>query len=81
VSLYDEQEICGGCRFATFHSCGNCLKYCGANASEDKNHVTGKCLSRQASIDESDGLGWDDMREPPASNDKPHPGRPYMEDG
>lgn len=81
MSLHSDDEICGGCRFATFHSCGNCLKYCGANASEDKNHVTGKCASRQVSIVESDGMGWDDQREPPGPDKREHPGRPYMENG
>ncbi len=46
MSLYGDWEICGGCIFAVFYDCGNCLKECIASAEDKRNNKDGSCSKR-----------------------------------
>ena len=46
MSLYEDWEICGGCIFAIFYECGNCLDICIAGAKDERNDRNGSCPKR-----------------------------------
>lgn len=50
MSLYDDKEICGGCIFAVFYDCGNCLKRCIVRAEDKRDRKKGTC-ERRAKIE------------------------------
>lgn len=43
MRLYTEKEICGGCVYAVFYDCGNCLKRCLIGEEDNRSFVGGSC--------------------------------------
>lgn len=47
MSLYTDDEICTGCKYAEFHSCGKCLKSCLILKHGEVDRYSGKCKFKE----------------------------------
>ena len=43
MSLYLDYEICEGCKYARFHTCGRCLGKCDINKLGEVDRCHGNC--------------------------------------
>ena len=43
MSLFSDEEICIGCKYAMFHDCCHKFCFCDENHEIDRDHVCGKC--------------------------------------
>ena len=48
MSLYTDGEICSGCFYAVFHTCGDCLKECKIGAERERSRIHGDCPKHTA---------------------------------
>lgn len=51
MSLYTEEEVCVGCKFAEFHSCCNKFCRCSINCEDSVDHIRGECSYRRVEDD------------------------------
>lgn len=52
MSLYSEHEICGDCIYATMFDCGQCLKECVIEATDNRNFMHGTCSKKVTETEE-----------------------------
>lgn len=52
MSLFEDHEICKGCKHANFFDCGKCLKKCDIGAESNRDRCAGSCTSKELKIRE-----------------------------